>query len=157
MRRALTLLTAFVACAMLPAMAAAQDDEAAIRKLSNDFFAAWTRHDVKAMAATFAEDADLINPFGRVAKGRAEIEKLFTDEHAGPFKGTSYEASVSLRMLTPGVALGDWDSSVVGMHDASGKALPPFKHHVAVVYVKKGGKWLAEAGRPYAFLPPPTK
>jgi uncharacterized protein (TIGR02246 family) len=155
MRRALALLVAFAACASLPAIAAAQDDEAAIRKLSNDFFAAWTRHDVKAMAAAFAEDADIINPQGRVAKGRAEIEKLFTDEHAGPFKGTSYTATVSLRMLAPGVALGDWDATVSGMKDASGQALPPFKHHVATVYVKKNGRWLAAAGRPYAFLPPP--
>jgi uncharacterized protein (TIGR02246 family) len=153
MRRSLALLAVFAALAAGPSMAAAQDDEAAIRRLSSDFFAAWTRHDVKAMAAVFADDADLINPFGRVAKGRAEIEKLFTEEHAGPFKGTSYEATVSLRMVAPGVALGDWESTVTGMHDASSQALPPFKHHVAAVYVKKGGRWLTVAARPYAFLP----
>jgi len=157
MRRTLTLLAAYAVLAVWPSAAAAQDDEAAIRKLSSDFFAAWTRHDVKAMAADFAEDADIINPFGRVAKGRAEIEKLFTAEHAGPFKGTSYEATVSVRMLAPGFALGDWESTVTGMHDASGQPLPPFKHHVAAVYVKKGGHWLTAAARPYAFLPPPAK
>ena len=157
MRRSLTVLAALAALAVWPSMAAAQADEAAIRQLSNDFFAAWTHHDVKAMAATFAEDADIINPFGRVAKGRAEIEKLFAEEHAGPFKGTSYEATVSVRIMAPGVALGDWEATVTGMHDASGQALPPFKHHVAAVYVKKGGRWLAAAGRPYAFLPPPAK
>ncbi len=157
MRRFLTLLAVFAALAVGPSMAAAQDDEAAIRKLSSDFFAAWTRHDVKAMAAVFADDADIINPSGRVAKGRAEIEKLLTDEHAGPFKGTSYEATVSLRMVAPGVAVGDWEATVTGMHDASGQALPPFKHHVAAVYVKKSGRWLAAAGRPYAFLPPAAK
>jgi len=155
MRRMLTILVAAVVIA--PAIAAAQDDEAAIRKLSNDFFAAWGQHDANAMAATFAEDADIINPFGRVARGHAEIVKLFTDEHAGPFKGTTYTASVSLRMLAPTVALGDWDSTVDGMHDPTGKALPPFKHHVAVAYVKKGGHWLAAAARPYAFLPPPPQ
>jgi uncharacterized protein (TIGR02246 family) len=153
-KRILTVLVA--ALALSPALARAQD-EAAIRKLSNDFFAAWGRHDVKAMAATFAEDADIINPFGRVAKGRAEILKLFTDEHAGPFKGTTYTATVSVRMLAPTVALGDWESTVDGMHDANGKALPPFKHHVAAVYVKKDGHWLTAAARPYAFLPPPRQ
>jgi len=148
-----SLLTALVATLTLSAgLATAQDDEAAIRKLSNDFFAAWGRHDVKAMAATFAEDADIINPFGRVAKGRAAIEKLFTDEHAGPFKGTTYTATVSLRMVAPTVALGDWVSTVDGMHDPAGKALPPFEHHVAVAYVKKDGHWLTIAARPYAFL-----
>jgi len=156
MRRVLALIA--LTTAVFPAMAAAQTDEAAIRKLSSDFFAAWTRHDVKAMAATFAEDGDLINPYGRVAKGRVEIEKLLTEEHSGPFKGTSYEASVSLRMMGPAVAFGDWESTVVGMHDPAGQALPPFKHHVAVVYVKKGGQWLTGAARPYAFLAsPPAK
>jgi len=157
MRRSLALLVVFAALAVGPSVVAAQDDEAAIRKLSSDFCAAWTRHDVKAMAAVWADDADIINPAGRVAKGRAEIEKLLTDEHAGPFKGTSYEATVSVRMLAPGVALGDWEATVTGMHDAAGQALPPFKHHVATVYVKKGGRWFAAAGRPYAFLPPPAK
>jgi len=155
MKRLLTILVA--ALALSPALATAQDDEAAIRKVSNEFFAAWSRHDIKAMAATFAEDGDLINPFGRVAKGRAAIETLFTEEHAGPFKGTTYTATVSLRMLAPTVSLGDWDSTVTGMHDPAGNALPPFKHHVAVAYVKKDGHWLAAVARPYAFLPPPPK
>jgi uncharacterized protein (TIGR02246 family) len=155
MKRMLAILVATLA--ICPALATAQDDEAAIRKLSNDFFAAWNRHDTNAMAATFAEDGDIINPFGRVAKGRAEIEKLFTDEHAGPFKGTTYTATVSVRMLAPTVAIGDWDSEVTGMHDPAGKPLPPFNHHVAAAYVKKDGHWLAVVARPYAFLPPPPQ
>jgi uncharacterized protein (TIGR02246 family) len=109
------------------------------------------------MAAVFTEDADLINPFGRVARGRAEIEKLFTDEHATFMKGTTDTASVSVRVLGPAVALSDWDAEVAGMRDAQGQALPVFKHHVAAVFVKKNGKWLTVTGRPYAFLPPPGK
>jgi len=155
MKRLLTILIATLG--LSAGFAAAQDDEAAIRKVSNEFFAAWGQHDVKAMAATFAEDGEIINPYGREAKGRAAIETLFTDEHAGPFKGTTYSATVSLRMLAPTVAFGDWTSSVVGMHDPAGKALPPFEHHVAVAYVKKNGHWLAAEARPYAFLTPPPK
>jgi len=155
MKRLLTILVAVLAVSA--GLATAQDDEASIRKLSNEFFAAWNAHDAMAMAATFTEDADVINPFGRVAKGRAAIVKLFTDEHAGPFKGTTYTAKVSLRMLAPTVALGDWESAVNGMHDPTGKALPPFEHHVAVAYVKQDGHWLTAAVRPYAFLPPPPQ
>lgn len=153
MKRLLTVLAATLALSPIAAMA--QEDEAAIRQVTNDFMAAWGRHDVKAMAAAFATDADLINPFGRVAKGRAEIEKLLTEEHAGPFKGTTYAGTVSVRMLSPTTALADWESTVNGMRDAGGNALPPFKHHVAAVYAKKDGRWLAVAARPYAFLPPP--
>jgi len=148
----------FAALAVLPSLAAAQGDEAAIRKVSADFLAAWNKDDAKAMAATFAPDADAINPSGRVAKGRAEIEKLFTDEHAGPFKATTYTAAnMSVRILAPTVATEDWDAAIDGMHDPSGKALPTFKHHVALVFVKKAGGWLVVSARPYAFLPAPPK
>jgi len=53
---------------------AKESDEAGIRATDEVFAAAWNKHDAKAMAATWAKDGDLVNPFGRVAKGRAEVE-----------------------------------------------------------------------------------
>ncbi|HEX9148245.1 MAG TPA: hypothetical protein VF958_03705, partial [Thermoanaerobaculia bacterium] len=50
--------------------------EAQVRARSQEFAASWNRHDPKAMAGVWAADGDLINPFGRTAKGRNEIEKL---------------------------------------------------------------------------------
>ena len=154
-----TFLRALVAAgslAILSQRAVAQDETAAVRKTAADFSAAWNRHDAKAMADMFVEDGDIINPFGRVAKGRAEVEKLFQDEHATVMKGTTFNLTkVEVRMLGAGTAVVDWEVELVGMHGPAGAALPPLKHHVAVVEVKKGDRWLAAAVRPYVFAAPP--
>src|SRR5258706_2478929 len=63
-------------------------DEAAIRKVFAGFGDAWGKDDAKSMASHWAEDGDIVNPQGRRANGRAEIEKLFADEHSTAFKGT---------------------------------------------------------------------
>jgi uncharacterized protein (TIGR02246 family) len=133
------------------------EDEASIRKFGLDFAAAWNKHDSKAMAAFWAEDGDLINPFGRAAKGRAEVEKLFHDEQAGPMAGTTYATTLSsVRFLTPDVALSDWEIVVTGMRGPDGSAGAPFKPHVFIVLARKGGQWLTAAARPYQFLPAPA-
>lgn len=82
-----------------------------------EFAAAWNRHDPKALAAFWAPDGDLINPFGRVAKGRAEVEKLFTDEHSAFMKGTTFTLTgMTVRLLAPNIAFTDWDVEISGMH-----------------------------------------
>jgi len=88
-------------------------DKAAIEARVNEFIAAWNVHDAKAMAATFAENADLINPFGKNPSGRVEIEKLFVEEQGGVMKGSTYTLqSTAIREISPGVALADWDGTV---------------------------------------------
>jgi len=133
-------------------------DKAAIEARVNEFIAAWNVHDAKAMAATFAENADLINPFGKNPSGRVEIEKLFVEEQGGVMKGSTYTLqSTAIREISPGVALADWDGTVTGMTGPDGQAVPAFPHHVTTIFVKAGGKWWNAAGRAYAYLPPPGK
>ena len=61
-----------LAVALAPTTLAAADDTdtAAIHARTQEFLAAWNRHDAKEMAAVWAPDGDLVNPFGRAAKGR---------------------------------------------------------------------------------------
>jgi uncharacterized protein (TIGR02246 family) len=132
--------------------------EAAIRKLSADFADAWAKDDAKAMASFWSPDGDLINPWLRVAKGHAEIEKLFQDEHSTVFKSTNYGLKVTgVRFLGADVAIGDWESTISGMKGPDGSALPPLAHHVTVVLQRKAGKWWIEAARPVIAPPPPPK
>jgi uncharacterized protein (TIGR02246 family) len=153
MRKRMFVTLALSALAAAPALA---QDEAAIRKAAADFVAAWNRHDAKAMAARFAEDGDIINPSAQAARGRAEIEKLFAGEQTTVMKGSTYVlAKADVRLLGPTTAVADWEGDITGMQGPQGEALPPFKHHVTIVYVKKGAEWLAAVARPYAFLPPP--
>jgi uncharacterized protein (TIGR02246 family) len=133
--------------------------EAAIRKVSTEFSDAWAKDDANAMAALWAPDGDLINPWLREAKGRAEVEKLLQDEHSTIFKGTTYSLKVtSIRFLGADVAIADWDATILGMKGPDGSAVPPMPpHHVTLVLQHKSGKWWIEAARPVIAPPPPPK
>ncbi len=148
------VLFGLVCVSSLPALAAG--DEEAIQKRVDEFVAAWNKDDAKAMAAIWAPDGDLINPFGRVAKGRSEVEKLFTDEHTSFMQNTTYNVkNRSVRLIGSDAAVLDWDSDVVGMKAPDGSDLPPFAHHVTLVLAKKDGAWWVVCARPVTYIPTP--
>ena len=153
-------IAAVAVCALVGIGAARGEDpvkEKQVRASSDAWVAAWNRHDPKIMAAAWSPEGDLINPFGRWASGRAEIEKLFTEEHATFMKGTTYSiANYKVRFPTPAIAVADWDGEVAGMRAADGKAMPAFKHHVVGVYAKKGNHWWMAAARAAVYLPSPS-
>jgi len=157
MKRMLLGAAVFALC--LPAHAQTTGttaSEDAIRKLSADFAAAWAKDDAKTMASFWAPDGDLINPWLRVAKGPAEIEKLFQDEHSTFMKGTTYGLTVSgVRFLGPDAAIADWESTISGMKGPDGNVMPPMPHHVTMVLQRKAGKWSIVAARPVIAPPPP--
>lgn len=152
-----TMLVSLALLALaLPSGAGASPDEEAIQARAMEFSAAWNKHDAKAMAMLWAEDGDLINPFGRTAKGRREIEQLFAEEHATITKGTTYSIQPKwIRMVKPDVAVATWDAVISGIKTADGSAMPPLEHMVTVVVVKRDGKWWTVAARPMIPSPPP--
>jgi hypothetical protein len=86
----------------------------------------------------------------------AALTALFQDEQSTVMKGSTYSSTLtSVKIVAPHVAVTDWDIQVVGMHGPNGSALPPFRPHLTIVLVKKGGQWACAAARPYQFLPPP--
>src|SRR5262245_25641340 len=95
------VLSATVIAALLSSAAIeqpAKSNEQQIRERADEFAAAWNKHDTMAMAYVWSADGDLINPFGRKAKGLLEIERLFRDEHNGPMKNSTYTTtSMSVR------------------------------------------------------------
>ena len=158
MKKAFLAAALAVALAAIPAPAPAAGSgaKAAIEHLNHQFVDAWNAHDAKKMAAVWAENGDLINPFGKRASNRAEIEKLLQEEQSGVMKASTYKMeSFSMRELSPTTAVGDWESVVTGMADPAGKALPPFPHHVTIVYVMKGGHWSAASARAWQIPPAP--
>lgn len=146
-------------CAVLAALAVpvgAQDKTAedAIRKRLSEFAATWGKHDAKGLAAHWAPDGDLVNPWLRHARGRAEVEKLFADEHTTVFKSTTYAMKpAAIRFLGPDVALVDWDADIQGVTTPDGKPLP-LPHHVTLVMQKKDGQWWTVSARAMVAAPP---
>jgi uncharacterized protein (TIGR02246 family) len=143
------LLALFV---VSPALAQQSDDDAAIQKRHDEWVAAWNKHDPKAMAAFWVADGDLINPFGRHARGTAEIEKLFTEEQSGPMADTTYSGTIEGIRHVGDVAIVDVAGEITGMKGPDGAAMPPFKHHVTWIARKVDGKWMAEGARAFAYV-----
>ena len=138
----------------------AADDEAAnVRKSCSAFVTAWNAHDPKAMAAVFAEDGDIINPFGKHAAGRGDLEKLFAAEQTG--QGMLRESSLKvedepIRFLSAEVAVSDAEAVVSGAIGPDGTKGEPMGIHVTCVWKKSGGTWWAYASRPYIKMSPPA-
>ena len=154
----LLLLPVLFALFTLPTARAGQEEEsAAIRQRHDEWAASWNKYDPKLMASFWTADGDLINPFGRHARGTAEIEKLFTDEHTGPMAGTTYAGTIeNIRYLGKTHAIIDVAGEITGMKGPDGAAAPPFKHHVTWIAEKKAGKWMALGARAFVALPAPT-
>lgn len=160
MKRSIAL--AVVACLALGAagwQVGGKDEEAAVKARADEFAAAWNKHDSAAMAALWAMDGDLINPFGREAKGRADVQKLFADEHSTMMKESHFMVKVGrTRFLAEGaVAVSDWDVTIHNVKAEDGAVIPSQEFHVAVVLQKSKGAWMFEAGRPYVIAAKPGK
>jgi uncharacterized protein (TIGR02246 family) len=129
---------------------ASESAEKAINARTDEFVAAWQRDDAAAMAAVFLENGDIITPFGR----RADVEKLFQEEHTTFLKGTTLVLTArAYRFPASTVAIADWEASIQGIKGPDGAPAPESKFHVTQVWVERGGKWYVMASRP-AFAAP---
>lgn len=127
-------------------------DEEAIKKVFADFAAAWEKGDPKAMSMFWAEDGDLINPAGRVAKGRAEVEKLFVEERPTNPPRITFTVN-EIRFLKRDVAVYNASFELSGVRGADGKEMT-MKGLITCVMAKKNGKWWTVAARPMVPLGP---
>ncbi len=145
---ALALLLAYA-----PRAIGAGSEESAVRDRVADFVTTWQKHDPKALAAFWAEDGDLINPWGRLAEGRAAVENLFKDEHdkaSGPLRECTLGVGAGkVRFPSPDVAIFDADGTMTGVYDAKGAKLPVQSFHATFVWKQADGQWLVYAARPY--------
>lgn len=147
---------------MLTTSALAAEDKVAekaddgIKQTAESFFNAWNEHDAKKMAALWTDDATLINPMGRKAHGKAEIEQLLTDEQTTVFRNSTAKL-VDLqvtRRLGPNLVFCDGEVMVDGIQAPDGSPLPSMRVHLVQLMERKGGRWLVAEARPYAFREP---
>jgi uncharacterized protein (TIGR02246 family) len=136
--------------------AAEEGDAAGVRKSCEAIVNAWNKHDAKAIAAVFAEDADMVGPDGTRHVGRAAIEKAFADDHAGPMsQSTLYVLKEPLRFPTPDTAVSDAEVEVRDLIGPDGKKTT-MKLVVTNVWKRADGKWWVFASRPHVLMPSPT-
>lgn len=133
-------------------MFAKDSSESLIRATDQTFAAAWNHHDAKAMAATWSQDGDLVNPSGRTAKGRANIETMITDEHSKAFKTSTYTpGQMSIRFINPTIAVAESDTVISGAVNPDGTSIPSMNVHVLRVVQKTNGQWLTVTARPVIY------
>ncbi len=146
------LFLVFISVSHLVAAQESQD-ESGVRGSITFFSEAWNNtHNPKTMASYWTEDADLINPWGKRAKNRQEIEQLFSYEQTGPLKESVIQQNIEkVRFLTPNIA---WvDSNIrLTFPTPNPENKLPLDHHVVFLVVKRNGKWLIASARPYAFM-----
>ncbi len=119
-------------------------DENETRALAMRQVDAWNRHDAKAYADLFSEDADVVNVVGWWWKGRAEIERKLTAAYASMFKDSALTISdVQVRFLTPLIAIAHVHWSMIGAKAPPG--IPePRQGLQTLVMQKREGKWLID-------------
>jgi uncharacterized protein (TIGR02246 family) len=114
--------------------------------------AAWSGNDGTAVAAFFAEDGSLINPFGERADGREALTAMYSEYFAGMLKGTTTSISLThLRPVEPDHALADAEQTIYAPNGDVLLAL-----HVVNLLRQDGDDWRLVDSRPYAFPPPPA-
>jgi len=113
-------------------------DEAAVRKVIEDFAGAWNRHDAKAMAELHTEDVNFINVFGNWGKSRKGLEEYLGYSHRGPFAQSIMKVRTEqVRFLAPNVAVVHGTMELLNSPpETLGEA------HSIRVLVKQSGKWL---------------
>jgi uncharacterized protein (TIGR02246 family) len=132
-------LAAAVLCAG-PASAWEQAKDPALEKLAADWSAAFAKGDAKTLAAFYTEDAVRTTQENGTTVGRTAIEKEFTTNFAGPWKGATIKIMLgSTRPVATDVAVneGTWEVSATG---PDGKPMALKGSYVNTI-VKKGGAW----------------
>lgn len=111
--------------------------EKAVKEADKAFLKAYNAGDAKAVAALFTEDAEEFDEHGGAAKGRKEIEELYTEIFEDS-PGSKLEITLeTLRFPTDDVALATGRSKLT----SSGGGTPEVANYT-VLYVKKDGRWL---------------
>jgi len=121
-------------------------DEVAIRKWISDYTVAWNKHDARALALLFREDADFVGGSGGVFRGRSQIERLMAEEFSAPLKEWKLTNAIEdIRFLKPDIAIvnGTYEATGIGSNAQSA----PLKGLYTVIMGKERGQWVGLGAR----------
>lgn len=137
-------------------------DETDIRDVEKRQQDDWNRHDAKAYAELFTEDADVVNVVGWWWKGRSEIEKKLKAAYTYVFaESTLTITEVQVRFVDSQIAVAHVRWTMAGARTPKGIPEPQQGIQTQVLQ-KQGGKWLIAAfqntnsvpERPFPLGPP---
>ena len=117
----------------------------AIQDLVRTLEAAWNRHDARAFAAAFAEDAEFTNVFGMVQRGRAGIEAAHAPIFKTMFKDSQLTVTETrVRLIRSDVAAVDVKWTMTGARDPHGNPWPARTGLLNWIVTRHGERWLID-------------
>jgi uncharacterized protein (TIGR02246 family) len=126
----------------------AKDDDMAVRQIVAGFEEAWNRHDMKALAGLFRDDAEWVNKVGMHWHGRDEVMIAHAALHETIFKNHSYRTdAVETRSIAPGVAIAVVTETFDGFLAPDGRAWPKARNRLTYVLLKGADGWRIAHGQ----------
>lgn len=127
------------------AQASTQADRAQVEKLVHDFEAAWNRHDMRAFAELFHEDAEWIHWRGGLWSGKPEIYEGHKAIHETYYRTSraKLQGIEALHFLAPTVAYVRVRSDMTGDARFPGET---FRYRRTMILGKRDGRWLIIKG-----------
>ena len=123
-----------ITCVVAFASVFAQQPDADMKKITDDYLAAFNSGDAKALAALHTTDAVRLTQTGELLKGRTAIEQDFAKALAGPFKGAKLAVIIgSVQAITPDVRHAE------GTYEVTGPVA--MKGRYVTTLVRQGGQW----------------
>ena len=114
-------------------------DEELIRRIPQEFEAAWNRYDSVSLAALFADDANFIQIFGGQLDGRSAIEASHRHIFETIYKGSHASLVLrSIRFLRPDVAVVFTRCEVKFKEGKEGREI---ETRPTLIVVKEKDKW----------------
>jgi uncharacterized protein (TIGR02246 family) len=124
------------------------EDEAAIRAIEAAYDEAWNRGDASALVSAMSEHVIVVNPYGQVATGKAEFERVISALLAGDFAGTTHESTIHrIHFAAEDVAVVDGEASVIPARPAE-RTVVKFTD----VMIRHSGRWMLTDVRAYVLL-----
>lgn len=100
--------------------------EISVQDLLKCFVTAWNRHNAEAIAALWADDGDLITPWGLWGKGKAAVQMIFEKEQAVFFSTSTIKQEVNnVRSIGEAGVWVDAPSIITGVATPDGNESPP--------------------------------
>jgi uncharacterized protein (TIGR02246 family) len=122
------------------------ENEELIRGVITDMTEGFNRHDAKAASQMYTSDADFVTVRGERAKGAGALERQLATIFATRAKeATQRTLDVTVRFITPDVAVAHVTNELSGIVRPDGQRLPPHTELSIRVFVKADGTWKVAA------------
>ena len=123
-------------------VSALRSADKSIRAVLQGYRDAWNRHDMRAMAELFDDDAQWVNIVGMYWPGRASVVAGHEAFHRTFFQTTEIDlADAEIRELAPSVAIAVILLKVGAFTPTDGTPRPKSDNRLSLVLTRRSGRW----------------